>query len=94
MSKRKTHKEYVEEVAIKNPNVEVVGEYINAKTKIEHYCLKHNIYFNALPDKILTGVGCNKCYSERLSKSQAKSHEQYVSEVKNVNPNIDVRLMI
>ena len=34
MSKKKTHEEYVAELAIKNPNVEVVGEYINAKTKL------------------------------------------------------------
>ena len=89
-NKKKTHEEYVTEVAIKNPNIEVVGEYVNAKTKIEHKCLKHDVCFNAMPNNVLTGIGCNKCYSERLSKSQVKSQEQYILEVKNINPNIEV----
>ena len=31
---RKTHEQYVEELAIANPDVEVIGEYVNAKTNI------------------------------------------------------------
>ena len=40
MSKKKTHKEYVDELKIKNPYVEVIGEYINANT---NYCKNNNI---------------------------------------------------
>ena len=38
--KKKTHEEYVEELKVRNPTVEVVGRYIDAKTKIMHHCLK------------------------------------------------------
>ena len=33
MSKKKTHEEYVEEVKVKNPNIEVLGQYNGAKSK-------------------------------------------------------------
>ena len=36
--KKKTHEEYVVEVAKANPNIEVIGTYINIKTKILHRC--------------------------------------------------------
>lgn len=32
MSKKKTHEQYVAEVAIKNPNIKIIGKYINANT--------------------------------------------------------------
>ena len=35
MSKKKTHEEYVVEVAKANPNIEVIGTYTNIKTKVK-----------------------------------------------------------
>ena len=34
MAKRKTHEEFIEEISVKNPNIEILGEYISAKEKI------------------------------------------------------------
>lgn len=89
--KKKTHDEYVAELAIKNPNIEVVGEYVDAKTKIEHHCLIHNIYWNIQPSNALQGQGCEMCRREKLNKSHQKTHEQYVVELYNVNKNIIVK---
>ena len=38
MPRRKTHEEYVKEVAEINPDIEVVDRYINDNTKIKHRC--------------------------------------------------------
>ena len=35
MAKRKTLKNFIEELSIINSNIEVLGNYINAKTKIK-----------------------------------------------------------
>lgn len=90
MSKRKTHEEYVAELAIKNPDVEVVEEYVDAKTKILHHCLKHDIYWKSLPSNVLAGKGCSKCLSEKLKNKFVKSHDEYVSEVAKISPHIVV----
>lgn len=88
--RKKTHEEYVAELAIKNPNIEVIGKYINTNTKILHKCLIHNIYWELKPSSALQGCGCRICKKEKFHKSNTKTHEQYVEEIKKVSPNIEV----
>lgn len=90
MSKKKTHEEYVAELAIKNPNVEVVGEYINAKTKIMFHCLIHDVYWEALPYAPLRGHGCNMCHGEKIHNFKTRTNEQYIKELQEVNKDIIV----
>lgn len=90
MSKKKTHEEYVAELAIKNPMIKVVGEYAGAKTKIEHHCLIHDVYWYISPTNVLQGKGCNKCMVEKRSYAITKTHERYVYELRSLNKNIAV----
>lgn len=83
--KRKTNEEYIAEVASKNPNIEVVDEYIDATTKIKHRCLVDKYEWDVAPHNILRGKGCPKC-----SNNIKKTHEEYVEEVKIKNPNVTV----
>ena len=87
---RATHDKYVQDLAIKNPIIEVIGEYINAKTKILHHCLRHDVYWDVTPDDVLHGCGCKQCRDEKYNKSRSKSHEQYIHEVEIINPDIVV----
>ena len=77
--KKKTHEEYVKELAIKNPNVEVVGEYIDAKTKIAHRCKIHNDVWDISPTNALHGYGCPQCRSQKITESKLHTHEWYIS---------------
>ena len=89
--KKKTHEEYVNELAVKNPNVEVIGTYVDAKTKIQHRCRKHNIIWDILPSNILKGQGCTKCKYEKMHNNKnLKSHEQYLQEIHVKNPKVIV----
>lgn len=90
MSRKKTHEEYVAELAIKNPNVIVIDIYMGANTPIKHYCTKHNIYWNMSPHNALQGKGCKKCKKEKESSSKRKPHEKYVEELRVNNPHIEV----
>ena len=71
LRKKKTHEKYVEEVKIKNPNVTVVGTYIDSKTKIIHKCNICNREWNAKPDNLhYTGCPiCKSSHGERLIKT-------------------------
>lgn len=90
MAKKKTHEEYMEELKIKNPSVEVIGEYINANIPILHRCIIHNIFWKLAPTHALEGCGCEKCCKERIGQKNRKSHNQYVQRVSQINPNIIV----
>lgn len=85
MARKKTHEEYVEELSIKNPIIDVIDIYIDSKTPISHKCKKHNILWNAIPSNILHGHGCPMC-----GGNAKKTNEQYIDEVKNINKFIDV----
>lgn len=88
MGKSKTHEEYVKEVEIKNPNVEVIGIYINAKTKIDHRCKKHDVIWSAKPENILHGNGCHLCKGDKIRSSKIYTAEHYKSIIAVTNPNI------
>jgi hypothetical protein len=90
MSRKKTHEEYIAELAIKNPDIEVVDKYVNIDTPITHYCKMHQNNFITSPYRALRGVGCQDCYREKTRKLQAKTHNQYVAELSIVNPTLDV----
>lgn len=59
---RKTQEEYVKELEKAKPDISVIGEYTNLKTKIKHKCKICNFCWDARPDNLLYGKnGCPKC---------------------------------
>lgn len=66
LCRKKTHDEYVAEVSALNKNIEVVGRYINARTKILHKCRIDNCEWEAAPNNILRGKGCPYCSGLRV----------------------------
>ena len=90
MPKKKTHEEYVEELKIINPTVEVVGKYINANTKITHHCLVHDMYWDMTPHNALAGKGCKYCAKDKFKSKRARTHDEYISELKMKNPTVEV----
>lgn len=86
MSKRRTQEEYIDELAIKNPTVKVVGQYINNRTSITHYCEKHDVYWDTPPSSVLSGGGCKQCCSEKIGNALRKSRQKYIDELAIKNP--------
>ena len=59
--KKKTHEEYVLELAEKNPTIEVMGTYINNATLITHRCKICNYIWQARPCNTLRERACPVC---------------------------------
>ena len=57
---RKTHKQFIREMEIKNPNIEVLEKYVNAKTKIKCRCKIDGHEWSVKPNNLLYH-GCPKC---------------------------------
>ena len=75
--------EYIAELAIKNPNIEVIGEYVNTRTPIMHRCKVHNYEWMARPGNLLSGKGCPMC----INKPQ-NPDEHYKKRVSEINPDV------
>lgn len=86
--KKKTRKEYIDEIAIKNPDVELVGDYIDANTKTKFRCKIHNEIWESTPSRVLYGHGCSKCHSERISKNKTFTNEDYLELLASCNLDI------
>lgn len=86
----KTHEKYVEELKIKNPTVEVVGTYTGNKIPILHHCLVHDNYWNIRPSDALYGKGCSECSNDKKRLNFAKHHNEYVSQLFDINKDIEV----
>ncbi|MBO5828793.1 MAG: zinc-ribbon domain-containing protein [Paludibacteraceae bacterium] len=87
----KRHEQYVEDIFATNPNIEVVGKYINSKTKILHRCKICNCEWLAKPNSILSlHSHCPECSKIHKMELLRKSPEQYVLELAIKNPNIEV----
>lgn len=61
--RKKTHEEYVLELHLVNPNIEVVDKYIGNHKKILHRCKIDGCEWLARPSSILDGQGCPSCCS-------------------------------
>ena len=83
MPKRKTQKEFIEELAKINSDIIVLGEYINSNTPLKVCSKKCGHSWNAKPQHLLRGHGCQLC-----SVSNHKTHENFVREMKSINPHI------
>ena len=73
------------EVSEVNPNIEVVGEYINTATKIETRCLICGHYWKANPSTLLSGNGCPLC-----GGTIKKTQKEFLETLSMRNPDIMV----
>ena len=82
-----THEEFMERFYIKNENaenIEILGEYVNNKTKIKVRCRIDGYEWEVKPSHLLNGTGCPKCYGRN------KTTEDFKQELKEINGDIIV----
>lgn len=75
-----THEEFVLKVKEINPNIEVIGTYINARVKITFGCKIDGHKWDSKPTHILSGHGCPKCsesQGEKQISQWLKKHKIY-----------------
>lgn len=59
--KVKTTEKFKNEIKEINKNIEILGEYVNNKTKIHAKCNVCGYEWNVVPASLLNGHGCPKC---------------------------------
>lgn len=88
---KKSHEEFVLEASFKNPYVDIIGTYINNETYIEVRCKHCGEIYNAIPKNVLNGNLHQKCSRivKPVNKERTrKTHEQFVKDLNEANPNI------
>lgn len=85
----KTNKKFLAECKNKGilNKIEILDDYINAKTKIKCYCKIHNYEWEIIPDSLLNGCGCPICGIEETAKKRTLTNEQYDKKLEESNKN-------
>lgn len=90
MAKRKTHEEFVEEISKKSPHIKIIGQYNGVKNRVDAKCLIHNYSWSPFANNLCQGKGYPLCGINKSSKTQTKTHEDFIKEVGLVNPDIEI----
>ena len=53
--KRKTHEEFIEEIKIVNPDIDMIGMYENSKKHIDVRCKRCGTKYSSTPNNLLCG---------------------------------------
>ena len=87
---RKNHTQFVCELRGVLPDIEVLGMYQNAHTKILCRCKNCGNTWESKPNNLLNGEGCGACAQTRRTLLQTKTHEEFVSEMAAKSPSIEI----
>ena len=80
-----TTEEFIKELEKINPNIEVLGKYINSKTPIACRCKIDGYEWSPRPDNLRQRKGCHKC-----ANIVKRTHEEFIKEMHSINPNIKI----
>ena len=68
----KTTEYFINELKEINSDIEILGEYVNAQTKIKCKCKLDGYTWETKPSNLLNGCGCPKCSESKGEKRVAK----------------------
>ena len=75
-----THEEFLEKLNKVNSNVEVLGIYVKAQTKIKVKCKICGNEWEVTPNNLLNGKGCPECGKQKTKQARLKSIDEFVEE--------------
>lgn len=86
MARKLTHEEFMIKVMeknghVRNGEIEILGEYINANEKIKCYCNIHDVIWYPFAASLYKGIGCKQCGTNSMAKKRRKTNEKFQSEL-------------
>lgn len=89
LNRCRTTESFKQEMKVINPNIEIIGEYINVHTKIKCKCNIDGYEWSTTPDSLINRpTGCYKCSCRKTGERCRKTNSNFLLQLKNVNPNI------
>lgn len=90
ISKKLTTDEFICKYKELNKPVEIIGEYINCKTKIECLCLICNKKFWATPDSLMQGKIHKPCAMKIFGEKKTSNTDEFKSKLYKINKDVEV----
>ena len=87
---KKTTEDFKKELNLISSDIICLDEYQGYETKIKFKGLNCNHIWKATPSSVLHGKKCPECNKLAISKRFIKSHEQFINDAYNSNPDITI----
>ena len=81
----KTHDDFVAKMAKIKPSIEVIGQYVNAKTKVRCKCRACGFEWESFPSTLYKGKGCLKC-----NGTYHRSREDLINDLAKINSTVEI----
>lgn len=88
--KKKTHKEFIEQLNKISNTVVVLSTYVNDGTKVKCQCKICGNTFEQTPNHLLKGVKCPVCSKKQMGLNKRKTHQDFVKELNKINQDIEL----
>lgn len=88
--RRKTPATFIEELHKKNYNIELLGNYVDSKTKIKYKCKKCETIGESLPHNLLAGKFCKNCGYKKVSSKLVKSPKKFEEQFNEKHPTLQL----
>lgn len=85
MSPRKTHAQFVKELAVISPSIEVLGMYATSTDRVKVRCGVCGCEWSPVAAELTRGRGCPSCKGHK-----PPTQEEFVKRVGTVNPNVEI----
>lgn len=86
-----TTQSFVEEMAKRSPNIEILGKYEKSSIKIGCKCRICGYSWEATPNKLLLGRNCYQCFRKRRAELDRISEDEFFRRMSLKAPDIEVR---
>lgn len=81
--RRKTHEEFMLEFKVKHPTLDMLGVYINNRTRVHVKCKECGHEWEPKASSLYMGHGCPKCYGNAKF-----TNEEFIEKLKKVNDTV------
>lgn len=89
-SGKRTTKQFIKELSEIQPEIEVLGRYTGARSRIKVRCKECGRTWSPIASSLLYGFGCKKCKSKAAAAKLKKTQEQFVQELAVLNKDVEV----
>lgn len=88
---QKTHDTFIKQIAKIHPEINILGQYQKCNIHIKCGCKICGHEWDGLPYNLLKETYmCPECSKKKLSLSKLKSTKQFIDEMNEINPNVEI----
>lgn len=89
-SKKKTTREFIDELKMINDKIQIIGKYESAHKKIDCRCDICGFVWSTAPHSLLKGQGCPKCATKSIADSLRSTKEELINRMAVFENDIEV----